>query len=95
MLALVPLIIRGILFTVSWIFPASPKIGIISLLLRYVFGSDFVLINIYSLAGTIWELWQNGRYVELSARGVMMILVLLCFVMLAQLLGRRFGLAEA
>jgi len=42
----------------------------------------------------IWELWQNGQYVELSALGVMMILVLLGFVVLAEFLGRRFGLAE-
>jgi iron(III) transport system permease protein len=40
-------------------------------------------------------LWQNGQYVELSALGVMMILVLFCFVMLAELVGRRFGVVEA
>jgi iron(III) transport system permease protein len=40
-------------------------------------------------------LWQNGQYVELSALGVMMILVLFCFVVLAQLIGRKFGVAEA
>jgi iron(III) transport system permease protein len=44
---------------------------------------------------TIWELWQNGQYVELSALGVMMILVLLGFVVVAEFLGRRFGVAEA
>ena len=53
-LALVPLIIPGILFTVSWIFLGSPKIGIINLVLRYVFDSDFVFINIYSIPGMIW-----------------------------------------
>ena len=26
----------------------------------------------------IWELWQNGQYVELSALGVMLIVALFC-----------------
>ena len=43
----------------------------------------------------IWELWQNGQYVELSALGVMLIITLFCLVMLAQLVGKRFGIAEA
>jgi len=43
----------------------------------------------------IWELWQNGQYVELSAFGVMMILVLFTIVMLAQWVGKRFGVKEA
>jgi iron(III) transport system permease protein len=42
----------------------------------------------------IWELWQNGQYVELSALGVMLIVALFFLVMLAQLAGRRFGIAE-
>lgn len=53
-MALVPLIIPGILFTVAWIFLGSPKIGIINLVLRYVFDSDLVFINIYSIPGMIW-----------------------------------------
>ena len=43
----------------------------------------------------IWELWQNGQYVELSALGVMLIAALFCFVMLAQFAGKKFGVAEA
>ena len=43
----------------------------------------------------IWELWQNGQYVELSALGVMLIFLLFCLVMLAQLVGKRFGISEA
>ena len=42
----------------------------------------------------IWELWQNGQYVELSALGVMLIGALLCLVIVARLVGRRFGVAE-
>jgi iron(III) transport system permease protein len=53
-LALVPLIIPGILFTISWIMLASPKIGIFNLLLQSWFGTDTVFFNVYSLWGMIW-----------------------------------------
>jgi iron(III) transport system permease protein len=43
----------------------------------------------------IWELWENGQYVELSALGVMFIFALLVLVMVAQWVGRRFGIHEA
>jgi iron(III) transport system permease protein len=43
----------------------------------------------------IWELWENGQYVELSALGVMFIVVLFILVMLAQWAGRKFGVREA
>ena len=43
----------------------------------------------------IWELWQNGQYVELSALGVMLIIALFCLVMVAQFIGKRFGISEA
>jgi iron(III) transport system permease protein len=53
-LALVPLIIPGILFTISWIMLASPKIGIFNLLLQRWFGTDAVFFNVYTLWGMIW-----------------------------------------
>jgi iron(III) transport system permease protein len=53
-LALVPLIIPGILFTISWIMLASPKIGIFNLLLQRWFGTDTVFFNVYTLWGMIW-----------------------------------------
>jgi iron(III) transport system permease protein len=53
-LALIPLVIPGILFTVSWIFLASPKIGIVNLVLQRLFDTDAVFVDIYSLAGMIW-----------------------------------------
>src|ERR1700680_4512504 len=53
-LSIIPLIIPGILFTVSWIMLASPKIGIINTLLQNLFDADFVAVNIYSMAGMIW-----------------------------------------
>jgi iron(III) transport system permease protein len=59
-----------------------------SSILLYSPGTEVVSIM-------IWELWQNGQYVELSALGVMLIVALFLMVLLAQLVGRRFGIAEA
>ena len=42
----------------------------------------------------IWELWENGQYVELSALGVMFIIALFILVMLAQWVGSKFGIKE-
>jgi len=42
----------------------------------------------------LWELWQNGQYVQLSALGVMMIVVLFVFVLVTQFIGRRFGVGD-
>ncbi len=53
-LSIIPLIIPGILFVVSWIFLASPKIGLINLALQNIFGTDKVYVDIYSMAGMIW-----------------------------------------
>ena len=44
-LAIVPLVIPGILFTVSWIMLASPKIGIINLALQAMFNTDTVFVT--------------------------------------------------
>ena len=73
----------------GWIYIVIVSIReLASSILLYSPGTEVVSVM-------IWELWQNGQYVELSALGVMMILVLLGFVVLAEFLGRRFGLAEA
>jgi iron(III) transport system permease protein len=53
-LSVIPLIIPGILFTVSWILLASPKIGIVNTMLQNLFGTDIAFVNIYSMAGMIW-----------------------------------------
>ena len=53
-LSLVPLIIPAILFTVSWILLASPKIGIINVAIQQLFATDLVVANIYSLGGMIF-----------------------------------------
>jgi iron(III) transport system permease protein len=53
-LALVPLIIPGILFTVSWIMLGSPKIGLFNVMLQRLLGTDYVFFNVYSMWGMIW-----------------------------------------
>jgi iron(III) transport system permease protein len=58
-----------------------------SSILLYSTGNEVVSI-------VIWELWENGQYVELSALGVMFILALFVLVLAAQWLGRRFGIKE-
>jgi iron(III) transport system permease protein len=81
-----PLLKPGLI--AGWIYIVVVSIReLASSILLYSPGTEVVSVM-------IWELWQNGQYVELSALGVMMILVLLCFVALAQLIGRRFGVAE-
>lgn len=59
-----------------------------SSILLYSPGSEVISI-------IIWELWQNGQYVDLSAFGVMLIGALLVFVLFAQWLSARFGVKEA
>ena len=53
-LSIIPLIIPGILFTVAWILLASPKIGIVNLVLKNWFGFDAAPFDIYSIWGMIW-----------------------------------------
>ena len=53
-LTIIPLIIPGIMFTISWILLGSPKIGLINLLLQSWFDTDYVFVNVYSMWGMIW-----------------------------------------
>src|SRR6202521_2634634 len=53
-LSLIPLVIPAILFTVSWILLASPKIGIINFALQGLTGTESVFVNIYSMGGMIF-----------------------------------------
>ena len=59
-----------------------------SSILLYSPGNEVISI-------VIWELWENGQYVELSALSVMFIMLLLVLVMIAQLIGKRFGVKDA
>ncbi len=58
-----------------------------SSILLYSPGTEVVSI-------IIWELWENGQYVELSALGVLFILALLVLVSFAQYVGKKFGIKE-
>ncbi len=52
--SLVPLIIPGILFTLSWIFLLSPRIGLVNLWVMQLFGLRAAPFDIYSMGGMIW-----------------------------------------
>jgi iron(III) transport system permease protein len=82
-----PLLKPGLLAGFIYVMIVSIR-ELASSILLYSPGNEVVSIM-------IWELWQNGQYVELSALGVMLIIALFCLVMLAQALGRRIGIAEA
>ena len=84
---LLPLLKPGML--AGWIYVVIVSIReLSSSILLYSPGNEVVSIM-------IWEFWQNGQYVELSAFGVMLIAFLFLFVMVAQLAGKRFGVKEA
>jgi iron(III) transport system permease protein len=83
---LLPLLKPGLL--AGWIYIVIVSVReLSSSILLYSPGNEVIAI-------IIWELWQNGQTVELAAFGVMLIAVLFVFVMIAQSLGRRFGIRE-
>jgi iron(III) transport system permease protein len=84
---ILPLLKPGLI--AGWIYIVIVSVRELSgSILLYSPGSEVVSIM-------IWEYWQNGQYVELSALGVMLIVVLFCFVVTAQFASRRFGVADA
>jgi iron(III) transport system permease protein len=84
---ILPLLKPGLL--AGWIYIVIVSVRELSgSILLYSPGSEVVSIM-------IWEYWQNGQYVELSALGVMLIVALFCFVLMAQVASRRFGVADA
>src|SRR5207342_2015887 len=83
---ILPLLKPGLL--AGWIYVMIVSIRELSTsILLYSPGTEVVSI-------VIWELWENGQYVELSALGVMFILALLVLGMVAQWLGKKFGVKE-
>ncbi len=81
-----PLLKPGLLS--GWIYIMIVSIReLSSSILLYSPGTEVVSI-------TIWELWENGQYVELSALGVMFILLLFVLVLISQAVGRKFGIKE-
>jgi iron(III) transport system permease protein len=84
---ILPLLKPGLI--AGWIYIVIVSVRELSgSILLYSPGSEVVSIM-------IWEYWQNGQYVELSALGVMLIVALFCFVVTAQFASRRFGVADA
>jgi len=84
---ILPLLKPGLV--AGWIYIVIVSIReLSSSILLYSPGTEVVSI-------VIWELWENGQYVELSALGVLFILALFVLVILAQYVGRKFGIKEA
>jgi iron(III) transport system permease protein len=50
--SIIPLVIPGILYTISWILLGSPDIGLINVALRPIFGGP--VIDVFSIWGMIW-----------------------------------------
>ncbi len=83
---IIPLLKPGLV--AGWIYIMIVSIReLSSSILLYSPGTEVVSI-------VIWELWENGQYVELSALGVLFILALFVLVMVAQWLGKKFGVKE-
>ena len=83
---ILPLLKPGLV--AGWIYVMIVSIReLSSSILLYSPGTEVVSI-------VIWELWENGQYVELSALGVLFIIALFVLVMVAQWLGKKFGVKE-
>jgi iron(III) transport system permease protein len=83
---ILPLLKPGLV--AGWIYIVIVSIReLSSSILLYSPGTEVISI-------IIWELWENGQYVELSALGVLFILMLLALVSIAQLVGKKFGIKE-
>ena len=81
-----PLLKPGLL--AGWIYVMIVSIRELSTSIL-LYSPDTQVISI-----VIWELWENGQYVELSALGVLFIISLFMLVMAAQWLGRKYGIRE-
>ena len=84
---ILPLLKPGLI--AGWIYVMIVSIRELSTsILLYSPGNEVISI-------VIWELWENGQYVELSALSVLFIFMLLILVGIAQAAGKRFGVKEA
>ncbi len=83
---ILPLLKPGLL--AGWIYILIVSIRELSTsILLYSPGTELISI-------VVWELWENGQYVELSAVGVLFIGLLFVLVMAAQYVGRKFGIKD-
>jgi len=83
---ILPLLKPGLL--AGWIYVMIVSIRELSTSIL-LYSPDTQVISI-----VIWELWENGQYVELSALGVLFIIALFVLVLVAQWLGRKYGVKE-
>ncbi len=83
---ILPLLKPGLL--AGWIYVMIVSIRELSTSIL-LYSPDTQVISI-----VIWELWENGQYVELSALGVLFIVTLFILVLAAQALGRRYGVKD-
>jgi iron(III) transport system permease protein len=84
---ILPLLKPGLL--AGWIYVAIVSVReLSSSILLYSPGTEVVAI-------VIWELWENGQYVELSALGVLLIVFLFVLVQVAQWVGSKYGIKDA
>lgn len=81
-----PLLKPGLL--AGWIFIMIVSMRELSAsILLYSPGNEVVSV-------VIWELWEAGQFVELSALGVLLMVGLLVLVLLAQFIGSKFGVKD-
>jgi len=83
---ILPLLKPGLL--AGWIYVMIVSIRELSTSIL-LYSPDTQVVSI-----VIWELWENGQYVELSALGVLFIVSLFVLVLAAQALGRRYGVRD-
>ena len=83
---ILPLLKPGLL--AGWIYVMIVSIRELSTSIL-LYSPDTRVISI-----VIWELWENGQYVELSALGVLFILALVPLVLIARWLGTKYGVRE-
>jgi len=86
-LIVLPLLRPGLV--AGWIYIAIVSVRELSTSIL-LYGPDSEVLSI-----VIWELWENGQYVELSALGVLMMLALFALTMVAQRVGGLFGTRAA
>ena len=83
---ILPLLKPGLL--AGWIYVMIVSIRELSTSIL-LYSPDTQVVSI-----VVWELWENGQYVELSALGVLFIITLFVLVLIAQTLGRKYGVKE-
>jgi iron(III) transport system permease protein len=83
---ILPLLKPGLL--AGWIYVMIVSIRELSTSIL-LYSPDTQVVSI-----VIWQLWENGQYVELSALGVLFITTLFVLVLVARWLGNKYGVTD-